>query len=209
MIKLHLFLGLFGAFLMFIGDMCLYFNKSAERSKDYVQYAISVMKHESRPRLYIAGLLGPVSALFFCFGFYHIMLITVKEWHSLALASFIICCFGIIIGGAFHSHCSYLGLISRHEGETNALKEVLSFLKILAIPLYASAAIGSIMMSLLIVLGKTSLPAWYIVFTPIALMPLKPLASKIPGVAGKIISGGYGNLIYVLYYAAALIRLCR
>lgn len=205
--KIYALIGLIGAILMFFGDMSLYLDFNTKKQKNSINYTISAMRNVSRARLYLGGLIGPTAALLYLVGFHHITLIAGAESAALARISFIFCSLGLIIGGAFHSHCAYLGLIGRLQNSSEALNEVVKYIKIMAIFVYSCLGIGTGLLTLLIGLGKTLLPGWYIVFSPFLLIMLKPLLFHLPNRFEKIINGGWTNLIFVIYYIAVLIYL--
>ena len=73
--------------------------------------------------------------------------------------------------------------------------------------LYAGEGIGFLLLIFLIVTGKTVLPRWIFLLSPGMLFLLKPAVSRLPKGARVIISGGWMNLISVIYYSAVLIAI--
>ena len=53
--------------------------------------------------------------------------------------------------------------------------------------------------------GKTVLPRWMFLLSPGILFLLKPIVGRLPKGIRIIVSGGWTNLISVIYYAAVLI----
>lgn len=205
-LQIALLLGLLGAFLMFLGDMALYYDKNDCDHADRVNSILRIMKSISRNRLYIGGLLGPASAFLYCMGYYHILLFTQIGYFWLGFACFLLCCIGIIFGGAYHSHYVYLGLISRHEHK-ESLDEVFRFLNIQKMFVFGFLTLGNIFLAVLIALGWTILPRWMALFTPAVLMLLSPAIKKLPKGLHIILWGGWTNIVSIIYYAAALITL--
>ena len=76
-------IGLFGSFLMFLGDMILYYDKDGYDSKDKINSVITIMKKLSVKRLYLGGLLGPIGAFLYSLGFYHIVLASQEKYENL------------------------------------------------------------------------------------------------------------------------------
>lgn len=105
-------------------------------------------------------------------------------------------CMGIIAGGAYHSHCAYLGLLGDDKYK-DSRDIVLKYFSKLALVLYGGEGIGFLLLIILIVTGNTMLPRWFFM--------LKPLVSKLPKGVRVIISGGWSNLISVIYFSAVLI----
>ena len=56
--------------------------------------------------------------------------------------------------------------------------------------------------------GKTVLPRWMFLLSPGILFLLKPIVGRLTKGIRIIVSGGWTNLISVIYYAAVLIVLC-
>ena len=204
--------GLVGALLMFAGDMLLYYtpedfsyDKNCS-SAEKIQAIIDVMKKISPMRLMVGGMIGPISAFLYCVGFYHIVLMANEQVHTIAMASFLLSCFGIITGGAYHSHCAYLGLLG-DDRNRDALNTVMKYFQKLPLILYAGEGLGFLLLIFLIVTGKTVLPKWMFLVSPGILFLLKPAVGRLPKGVRIIVSGGWTNLISVIYYAAVLIEI--
>ena len=212
MLLTTLWIGLAGALLMFAGDMLLYYTpedfacdpKSSAEEK--INAIIDVMKGLPTRRVMAGGMIGPIAAFLYCIGFYHIVLMTNEQTYTLAMAAFLLSCFGIIIGGAYHSHCAYLGLLG-DDGGWNALNAAMKYFQKMPLILYAGEGIGFLLLIFLIVTGKTVLPRWIFLLSPGMLFLLKPAVSRLPKGARVIISGGWMNLISVIYYSAVLIAI--
>ena len=198
-------IGLFGSFLMFLGDMTLYYDPKDYDGKDTINSIIGIMKNVSIKRLYIGGLLGPICAFIYCIGFYHIVLSIQEEYLNLAWFVFLINIFGMILGGTYHIQCAYLGLLSRHENK-GSLDEFLKFLKFQAKIVFGIMAIANIAIALIILFRLTVFPSWQALFTPIFLLIFTPLAERLPKGLHMIIRGGWLNIIYFIYYLSLLIN---
>ena len=202
---MSILIGLFGSFLMFLGDMTLYYDSKDYDGKDTINSIIGIMKNVSIKRLYIGGLLGPICAFIYCIGFYHIVLSIQEEYLNLAWFVFLINIFGMILGGTYHIQCAYLGLLSRHENK-GAFDEFLKFLKLQAKIVFSIMALANIAIALIILFGLTVFPRWQALFTPIFLLIFTPLAERLPKGLHMIIRGGWFNIIYFIYYLTLLIN---
>ena len=205
---LYVLVGLMGSVLMFCGDMILYytpedFDYESGTEKNKMQAVIDVMKNLPVKRVAVGGLIGPIAAFLYCIGFYHIIKITNGLWHVLGVAAFLFLCMGIIAGGAYHSHCAYLGLLGDDKYK-DSRDIVLKYFSKLALVLYGGAGIGFLLLIILIVTGNTMLPRWFFIITPGMLFLLKPLVSRLPKGVRVIISGGWSNLISVIYFSSVL-----
>lgn len=202
--------GLAGALLMFAGDMLLYYTpedfayNSKSASEEKIQAIVDVMKDLPAKRVMAGGMIGPVSAFAYCVGFSHMVLMTDERMKTLAVAAFLFSCFGIITGGAYHSHCAYLGLLGE-ERFADALKEAQKFFQKLPLIFYAGEGIGFLLLAVLIVSGHTLLPGWMFLLSPGILFLLRPAVGCLPKGIRIIVSGGWTNLISVIYYLAVLI----
>ena len=199
-------IGLLGSFLMFLGDMTLYYDPDDYDSKDTINSIIGIMKNVSIKRLYIGGLLGPICAFIYCIGFYHIILSIQEKYLTIGWFVFLINIFGMILGGAYHIQCAYLGLLSRHENK-GVFDEFLKFLKFQAKIVFGIMALGNMAIALIILLGFTAFPSWQALFTPIILIILTPIAGRLPKGLHMIIRGGWLNIIYFIYYLSLFIHL--
>ena len=197
-------IGLLGSFLMFLGDMILYYDPNDYDSKDTINSIIGIMKNVSIKRLYIGGLLGPISAFIYCIGFYHIVLASQEKYLTSGWVVFLINMFGMILGGAYHIQCAYLGLLSRHENK-GAFDEFLKFLKLQEKIVFGIMAIGNIGIAALLLLGFTVFPTWQGFLTPIFFVLLTPFVRRLPKGLHMIICGGWFNIIYFIYYLSLLI----
>ena len=212
MLLTTLWIGLAGALLMFAGDMLLYYTPEdfacgpKSSAEERINAIIDVMKELPAGRVMAGGMIGPIAAFLYCIGFYHIVLMTNEQTYTLAMAAFLLSCFGIIIGGAYHSHCAYLGLLG-DDGGRNALNAAMKYFQKMSLILYAGEGIGFLLLIFLIVTGKTVLPRWIFLLSPGMLFLLKPAVSRLPKGARVIISGGWMNLISVIYYSAVLIAI--
>ena len=212
MLLTTLWIGLAGALLMFAGDMLLYYTPEdfacgpKSSAEERINAIIDVMKELPSGRVMAGGMIGPIAAFLYCIGFYHIVLMTGEQAHTLAMAAFLLSCFGVITGGAYHSHCAYLGLRG-DDGGRNALNAAMKYFQKMPLILYAGEGIGFLLLIFLIVTGKTVLPRWIFLLSPGMLFLLKPAVSRLPKGARVIISGGWMNLISVIYYSAVLIAI--
>lgn len=204
--SLHILLliGLIGSLLLFIGDMLLYYSKSDYSNENMMHSIIEIMKKVGTKRLYTGGILGLFASFLSCIGSYHFVLIVAEKYRYLGWALFFINAAGMSIGGSYHSHCAYLGLIGRHENKAS-LDEVLNYLKLQAKLLFSIMALATTAQAVLIALGVTVFPKSFVLFSPLPLMLLTPLVKRLPKGLHMILAGGWKSLVLLIYYSAALI----
>lgn len=196
--------GLLGALLMFCGDMLLYFSTEEYHPDGTQRPLIDIMKKIPVWRLKAGGFVGPIAAFFYCIGFGHLLLLFDEIHQEIAWAACLCLCAGIIMGGAYHSHWPYIGLMAKTD-EQKAIDIVLKFSKNLSMVLYLLQGIGFLLLIVGVVMGWTAYPLFFVVFTPGFLFLLLPLLKKLPQPFYLCIVGGWSNLISVIYYIAALI----
>lgn len=206
---IYLVVGFIGALLMFCGDMLLYYDpndfnyKAGDNSETKINAIIEVMGKVSPKRLYAGGFIGPVAAFLYCVGFYHIVFISNENVKGIAIAAFLLSCLGIIAGGAYHSHCAYLGLLAKDKYR-EARNTVMRYFQKMILVVYIAEGIGFVLLAGIIVTGNSILPRWAVLTSPMFLMLLKPLVVRLPKGVRVIVSGGWSNLISVIYYAVAI-----
>lgn len=198
-----LWIGLFGALLMFCGDMLLYFSSEKYERDGTQKPLINIMKKMPAWRIKAGGFIGPIAAFFYCIGFYHLTYLFDANHKIIAWIAFLCLCAGIIMGGAYHSHWPYIGLMARNE-DRKAVDIVLEFSKSLSTVLYLFEGIGFLLLIVGVLLGWTPYPIYFLLLTPGFLMLLLPILRKLPQPFYMCIVGGWSNLISVIYYIAAL-----
>ena len=198
-------MGLLASFLMFLGDMLLYYDSNDYDGKDTINNISGIMKNISIKRIYTGGLLGPICAFIYCIGFYHIVLDIDEKFLNFGWFVFLLNVLGMILGGTYHIQCAYLGLLSRYENK-EAFDEFLRFLKFQAKIVFTTMALANILMALTVLFGLTIFPRWQALFTPIFLLIFTPIADRLPKGLHMIIRGGWLNIIYFIYYLSLLIN---
>ena len=198
-------IGLLGSFLMFLGDMILYYDSDDYDGKDTINQIAAIMKNVGIKRLYIGGLLGPIGAFIYCIGFYHIILAMQEKYLNVGWFAFLINCFGIILGGTYHIQCAYLGLLSKHD-DKGAFDEFLKFLTLQTKIVFGVMALANIAMAWIILFGFSVFPRRQVFFTPIFLMIFTPIAGRLQKGLHMIVRGGWFNIIYFIYYLSLLIH---
>ena len=203
-LMLVLSVGLAAGLLMFCGDMLLYYDKRDYVSDGTYGAVIAIMKDVSERRLYMGGLIGPIAAFLYCIGYYHIVLIAGDRIFIPAMGGFLSCCLGIIIGGAFHSHCAYLGLLGKLDDE-KVMDVVIRYFTVINKASVLFQGIGLLILMICILLGQTTFPRVFAIVTPGVLFLLLPLMKKLPKGIHIIVCGGWNNLIFVIYYLVSLV----
>lgn len=196
--------GLAAAILMFCGDMLLYFTTDKfEMDGTFAPY-IRIMKKLPGWRLKLGGLLGPVAAFFYCIGYWHIILAAAGDVKTPAAIAALICCLGSIVGGAYHSQFTYFGLLGKKEDQAG-LAAVSKNVTLLSRVSLSLIAVGLVILGVLVVMGKTCYPPWFVVLTPAVTYFLSFLWGRLPQPFRIVLMGGWYNLIFVIFFGAALL----
>lgn len=203
-LQLSLILGIFAALLMFSGDMLLYFTAGSYRPDGTLEPVISIMKRLPDRRLMLGGLIGPCASFFYCLGFYHITLMVPGQYRTGAFCITLLCSMGMIISGAYHSQCTYLGLIGKTDCR-DGIEKVIRNLRLLSGISFLFLAAGLLFLSIGILSGMTCYPRYLFLFSPLVLYFLKYLWVKIPQPFLIVVYGGWYNLMFAVYFLAALL----
>ncbi len=195
-------IGILAGILMYSGDMFLYFTTAPVESfqKDIIQ----VMGNISTRRLQIGGLLGPGSAFLYMIGFYHIYLMIKPAYRKVGTFIFLLLCFGIIYGAAFHSHFAIMGFASKFNHMK--LLELIERFSIMTVAFMFVVDVTSYgLLVYLIFTKKTFYPKWMILFSPIVLFSLSGLVRLLPQPFKVIIAGGWNNIIFIIFFTLSTI----
>lgn len=198
--------GLVGALLMFTGDMLLYghFGSGAE----FISRYKTVITEASSLRLYIAGALGPVAAIFYLIGVYHLYLRLQRSRVLLRLVTSLAFAAMFVIGGAVHAVWAAYALVLRGvaHGQANAdLEAVMDGYRNLV---YRMAEIvgypSALLLFALVLMRRTTYPRWSALLNPGLIMLASSVVVFLPAPIGAPVVGGLFNLAFVVFFALSL-----
>lgn len=129
---------------------------------------------------------------------------SVKDRIALAMIGFLTLCLGIMIGGAYHSHCAYLGLVGKMDNE-EVMNVIIRYFSMINKCSFLFLFVGLLILFICVAFGWTCLPSFFAFFTPGILYLLLPVVRKLPKGIHIIVCGGWSNLIFVIYYVALII----
>jgi len=207
--------GVLAAVIGFVAEMLLYggFYGGAE----YYRVSRQIMSEIPLSRLIWGGALGPIEAIFYLIGFWHIYLALKPGSQRLAQIVFAAFSAMMIVGGAFHSAFVYTGLITRALNTVQAvdlpvLKTLLSqsdtYIRLLYRVTFAFGLTGTLAFVWAVWFKKTLYPRWLVFFTPTLLILLvQPLARYIPAPLGGIVLGGSVSLCFLLFFSLSVFLL--
>ena len=198
--------GLVGALLMFTGDMLLYghFGSGAE----FISRYKTVITGASSLRLYLAGALGPVAAIFYLAGVYHLYMrlqparVILRIVTSLALAAM------FVIAGAVHAVWAAYALVLRGVAQGQANADLESVMRAYLDLVYNMAEIvgypSALLLFVLVLMGRTTYPRWSAFLNPGLIMLTSSLVVFLPAPIGAPVVGGLFNLAFVVFFAISL-----
>ncbi|MBQ9239653.1 MAG: hypothetical protein IJ191_10175 [Treponema sp.] len=199
-------IGLCAALLLFSGDMLLYFTPdSYEMDGTFAPY-IGIMSQFSERRIIAGGILGPIAAFLYCIGCMHFYFVFRLEYRFIAFVLGILFVFGCIIGGAYHSHFPYLGLVCEND---SAAKKVSAYIQTVQKFFLFPLMVSELLFTICIVCGITYYPRWFALCTPCVTYFLGYIMVKLPQPFRAVLFGGWYNLMFAIYYAAVLIWLAH
>ena len=189
---------------MYIGDMLLYFTTQPipDREKDLL-LSMGTVPLE---RLVAGGIIGPLAAVLYIIGFYHLFLRVKKERRKTACWMLASLSVSIIVGGAYHAFFPAFGIVSS-QGHPEIIDHFLSYIGRLGGFSFFLMGIGWLLFSVLVLQKQTSFPHWTVIVTPLITLWLNFLWKMLPQPFLLLIAGGWNNLVYTLIFAVSLLTL--
>lgn len=203
-LKLTVYLGIAGTLLMFAGDMLLYFTTSP--IPDIDNGLLISMGEIPFGRLVIGGMIGPLAAILYTAGFYHLLLRVEKTSRKVSWLVFSILTISMIIGGAYHAFFPAFGVVSA-QGHPEIIPNLLSYAVLLAAVSFSLMGIGWILLCVLVLQKKTSLPRWIVFITPLTTIWLISIWNMLTQPLDIVIAGGWYNLMHTIVFMAAMLTL--
>lgn len=205
-IKITGIIGIIAALLMFTGDMFLYFTTEPITNMD--EDIFRIMAQIPHTRIMIGGILGPIAAFLYVFGFYHICLAIKPAYKKIARIIFILLCFGIFSGGVFHSHFTYFGLIASFNNPA-LLKLAQEYTFLVFYIMFIPSLIAYSLIAYLILTNKTYYPKWMALLSPIVLIWFNDLMRLLPQPFKIVMSGGWYNIIFIIFFSVSMVILSK
>ncbi|MDO5732745.1 MAG: hypothetical protein Q4P72_03040 [Eubacteriales bacterium] len=205
MLTILAILGLAASLLMGLGDQLLYYHPAGFDMSKSVDDIYRIMPTVSDRRLRIGSILGPLTALLFVIAQYHTVLLIRHDRLWLGYLIWILLSIGISVGGCFHAMFGLIGFIGR-EQQSESLDALRKFMDFFRKFFYPFIALGFSLWGLCILLVRTQLPPWGLLFTPLVILFFTPLLSRIPrGRFQALFCGSWTNLMQVPYYIFLLV----
>jgi hypothetical protein len=198
-------IGLGAALLMFVGDMCLYGHFGSGND------AISkvVISNESDTSIVVGGFIGPIATILYCLGFFSVYSMISPRSRILAVVVTGGAVVMLVIGGTYHAMWSIRAFLIKaglsvgdYQGLYNQIKDYMS---LFYNTMFAGAEVVSLLLLFAVLSGRSLYPRWSVVVNPGILFLFRPLANLVPAPLGAIISGGYLNLVFVIFFSVTVL----
>jgi hypothetical protein len=204
-VRILALIGLGAALLMFAGDMCLYghFGSGAE--------AISkpVITNEADTRIIVGGFIGPIAAILYCVGLFSLYFMISPKSKMLAIVVTGGAAATMVIGGTYHAMWSIRAFLIKaglSSGDHQVLySQIKDYTMLFYNTMLAGAGVVSALLLFAVLSGRSLYPRWSALVNPGILFLLRPLADVIPAPLGAIVSGGYLNLVFVVFFSVSIL----
>lgn len=201
------FTGLAAAILMFVGDAGLHGYLGSGR--DYEANISLIVSKRTETQIIAGGFIGPITSLLYCLGFLSICGMISPKSPVLAAIATGSAAASIIIGGAYHAMWGIRGLLIKAGLPSSNYQElydrIVRYIRLFYNAMMVFAGVASLLLLFAVLSGRSLYPVWTAVVNPGLLLLFKPLARLIPSPLGAIVSGGYLNLVFVVFFSVILI----
>lgn len=211
-------LGFLGATIMFAGDLLLYAHW---REMPVVNEAIlsllpgrKVVLLATSGELQISGVLGPIAAVFYLFGAWHLYIKLAfysPFWAALTAISF---AFSIIIAGAYHALWGMYGLIvqfanTQQSAALALLEAAANYMTFVADTVTVPLSLACSIVLVRTLLAKTDYPRWMALLNPLLLLfvggpILTSVAVNMAVPYGALTVGTYFNVVMMIFFLASV-----
>ena len=198
-----LYAGMFGALLMYAGDMLLFGRLSnTDISLEGVTAVMQGMAADSPFRLMLGGGLGPLAGLFYAAGFYGVTAMVRREHFILRWAIMGLFCLAMIYGGAYHSHYPHLAYTP--GGSQQEASRAADYINALTMGAVLPMALASLLFIYAVLGGKTLYKKYIVLFSPLPLILCGMAFSHLPSPLTTLVGGGWNNLLFLIFFGVCL-----
>ncbi|MEM7218550.1 MAG: DUF6796 family protein [Pseudomonadota bacterium] len=200
--------GLLGPLTMFAGDMLLYYTSVS--SEYFDSHIAEIMSDMPFARLALGGLFGPIAAVLYMASFLVIVLFIDPDCRRSRIGIFVLFACMMTVGGAYHAlfplfafHADAVLAGALPEAEHFPAVGALSaaYLNTLSAAYIGCGCAAWIWLAVLVFRGRTLLPRWSLLLTPVLWIPLGELFLALPQPLNVIFAGGWFNLAYLPMFA--------
>ena len=198
-----LYAGMFGALLMYAGDMLLFGRLSnTDISPEGVAAVMQEVAEDSPFRLMLGGCLGPVAGFFYVAGFYGVTAMVRREHPFLRWAIMGLFCLAMIYGGAYHSHYPHLAYAA--VGSSQEASSAATYINALTMGAVLPMASASLLFIYAVLGGKTLYRKYTVLLSPLPLILCGMAFSHLPSPLTTLVGGGWNNLLFLIFFGACL-----
>ncbi|MDR1445413.1 MAG: hypothetical protein LBI90_00815 [Treponema sp.] len=194
--------GAIGSLLYFLGDMLLYFTTNPVNPDSGMDAYAGIMSELPLIRIMTGGFIGLMAAFCICIGYWQLYVAIRPQCKKLKLILLGLLLFGEIMGGAYHSQFSILGFMYSESSE-NGIRLLIENISILGNMTFCVLSLGYIILTILIILGKTVYPRWFFLITPISLVWLIFAIQLLPQPLYIVFAGGWNSLIFFPFFLSS------
>jgi hypothetical protein len=205
-------LGLIGALLLAVGDQCLYF--AATSGADFMHGLRGIVAAAPTGRVLFGASLGPIAALLYLAGFWHVYMRLRPRHPRMAAIIAIGLSLCLLAGTAYHVLWGEKALaIKATLGATATAQPVVAALEAqlhaFAANVYLIAEIAgypsAVLLAIMVATGRSDYPRWLALLTPVVpLVILQLVAPYTPAPFGSLVAGSASNLSFAVFFAASL-----
>lgn len=211
-------LGFLGATIMFAGDLLLYAHwaemPTVSEMVDSLLPGRKAVLLATTEQLQISGVLGPIAAVFYLFGAWHLYIKLNFYSRFWAATTAVLFAFSIIIAGAYHALWGMYGFVvqfaNQEGGESLALLDVAaSYMIFVTNTLTWPLGLAFSVIFVRVLLAKTDYPRWIVFLNPLILLLvggplLATLATNMAVPYGALTVGTYFNVVMMVFFLASI-----
>lgn len=200
--------GLVAAIAMLAADMLLYGHLGS--AIDFWDGVRRVADDATPLRLFAGGVVGPLAAVLYMAGFWHVYLNTRQAGSSAARLMFGALVAMISTGGAYHAVWTVRMLCYKHglyesDSVNSFMATFASYGEVLYLVASSAGFIACPILLILVLTGRSRYPRWTAVANPGLWIPLSVLVSRLPEPYGAAVFGGYFNLVFAAFFTVSII----
>jgi hypothetical protein len=209
MITIRIFdsLGLLGAVLMFVGDICVhgFFGSGG----DFMDRLHLVIPKQSDVRFMAGGFIAPIASFLYCLGFLSIYKMISPKSPVLAIISLVVVVIMMLFGGVYHAMWGIRSLSIKAGLPSSNYQElynkILKYMHLFYNTMLTLGGISALLLLFAVLSGRSLYPKWTVFVNPGFLLLFKPLTRFIPSPIGSLIFGGYLNIVFIVFFSVILI----
>lgn len=205
-VKSTAYYGIVGSLLMFMGDMLLYYT--SEPFQNIHEQLLISMGNVPLARFFAGGAIAPFATIFYVIGFYHLLYRVDKKHQKAAYPMFYLFVIAFVVGACFHAFFPAFGIVA-HNGYPDLVFKLFQYAKVLASICFTAMALAWIWFDVLVVMGRTSLPKYWILFSPVITFWLTYLWDILPAPFAVILAGGWVNLTHFIAFLTMLLMVAE